>query len=101
MTITLTLRNIFWLKLRTATQAVNSVVAVYAGDSVLEWCLYSQRGKLPAREQPTMTNGAISTIYYPGTANTLATCVPAETPLNHRAVGTYRGVSRSFIVEEQ
>lgn len=101
LTITLTLGNIFLPKLRTATQVGNSVVAAYAGDSILEWCLYTQRGKLPAIGQPNMVNGATFAIYYPGTANTIASCSSAEKPLNHRAVGTYRGVSRSFIVEEQ
>ncbi len=100
LTITLALANIFLPKLRTATQAVNSAAAGYAADSALEWCLYTQRGKLPARAQPTFTNGATYAVYYPGTANTLATCAPAETPLNHRVVGTYKGVSRSFIIQE-
>lgn len=100
LTITLALGNIFLPKLRTATRAVNSVAAAYAGDSALEWCLYTQRGKLPALGQPSMAYGSTYAIYYPGTANTLAACAPAETPLNHRAVGTYRGVSRSFIIQQ-
>jgi len=100
LTITLALGNIFLPKLRTATQAINSAAAAYAADGALEWCLYTQRGKLPALVQPTLTNGATFAVYYPGAANTLATCAPAETPLNHRVVGTYRGVSRSFIIQE-
>ena len=100
LTITLALANIFLPKLRTATQAVSSVPAAYASDSGLEWCLYTQRGRLPALGQPIMTNGSTFAVYYPGNANTLATCASTETPLNHRAVGTYRGVSRSFIIQE-
>ena len=101
LTITLALANIFLPKLRTATQAINSVAAAYAGDSALEWCLYTQRGKLPALSQPAMPYGATYIIYYPGSSNTLATCASTETPLNHRVVGTYKGVSRSFIIQEQ
>lgn len=97
--ITLALGNILLPKLKTTSNYINSTAAGYAADSALEWCLYTQRGKLPAIGQPTMANGATFAIYYPGSANTLATCAPTETPLNHRVVGTYRGVSRSFIVQ--
>lgn len=100
LTITLALGNILLPKLKTASNAINSTTAAYAADSALEWCLYTQRAHSPAISQPTMANGATFAVYYPGSANTLATCAPTETPLNHRVVGTYRGVSRSFIVQE-
>ena len=100
LTITLALGNMLLPRLKTAGNAINSTAAEYATDSALEWCLYTQRGRSPAIGQPTMANGATFAMYYPGSANTLATCAPTETPLNHRVVGTYRGVSRSFIVEE-
>lgn len=100
LTITLALGNILLPKLKTASNAVSSTAAVYAADSALEWCLYTQRGRLPATGQPTIANGATFAIYFPGSANTLATCASTETPVNHRVVGTYRGVSRSFIVQE-
>lgn len=100
LTITLGLGNILLPKLKTASNAINSTAAEYAADSALEWCLYTQRGRPPAVSQPTMSNGATYALYYPGSANTVATCAPSEKPLNHRVVGTYRGVSRSFIVQE-
>ncbi len=100
LTITLAFGNILLPKLKTASNAINSTAASYAADSALEWCLYTQRARSPAVGQPTIANGATYAIYFPGSANTLATCAPAETPLNHRVVGTYRGVSRSFIVQE-
>jgi len=100
LTITLALGNILLPKLKTASNAISSTAAGYAADSALEWCLYTQRARLPATGQPTMANGATFAIYYPGSVNTLATCASTETPLNHRVVGSYRGVSRSFIVQE-
>lgn len=100
LTITLALGNILLPKLKTASNAVSSTAAVYAADSALEWCLYTQRGRLPATGQPTIANGATFAIYFPGSTNTLAACASTETPVNHRVVGTYRGVSRSFIVQE-
>lgn len=98
MTITLALGAIFLPKLRSATESVGSAGAAYAADSALEWCLYTQRGRLPASAQPTMSNGATYNLYF---GTNPATCAPTETPLNHRAVGTFRGVSRSFIIQEQ
>src|SRR3989344_3687034 len=100
LSTTLALGNILLPRLKTAGNAINSAVAEYAADSALEWCLYTQRGKLPATGQPVMANGATFAVYFPGSANTVATCDSAEIPLNHRVVGTYRGVSRSFIVQE-
>ncbi len=97
LTITLALGNIFLPRLRTSTEAIDSVAAIYTADSALEWCLYQQRAKLPSVSAPTMSIGATYVIYFgPG----LASCVPAETPLNHRAVGTYRGVTRSLDMVE-
>lgn len=99
LTITLALGNIFLPRLKTATQAINSAAAIYASDSALEWCLYTQSGKLPSISSPVMSNGATFVIYYPSITNTIATCATTETPINHQAVGTYQGVSRSFIIQ--
>lgn len=99
LTITLALGNILLPKLRTATNEINSTAALYAGDGALEWCLYVNRKRpVPsATPLPTLSNGATSTIYI-GTTTNLATCY--EATLNYRAVGNYRGISRSFIIEE-
>jgi len=93
LTITLALGNIFLPHLRTSSDAINSVGAIYTADSALEWCLHEQRARPPSVSAPTMSIGATYVIYF---GSGLASCVPAETPLNHRAVGTYRGVTRSL-----
>lgn len=86
----LALAAIYAPKLLTVRDASsNSVSAIYAADSVLEWCLYTSRGNTPSLSQPTMSNGATYTI-------TPAGC--AGSPLDVRLVGTYHGVSRAFEV---
>ena len=98
LTITLALGNIFLPRLRTSTEAINSVVAIYTADSAMEWCLHEQRARPPSVSAPVMSTGATYVVYF---GSGLPTSAPAETPLNHRAVGTYRGVTRSLdIVEE-
>ncbi len=97
LTITLALGNIFLPRLRTSSEAVNSVAAVYAADSALEWCLHQQRSRSPLISAPTMSIGATYVIYF---GSGLASCAPAEIPLNHRAVGTYGGVTRSLDMVE-
>ncbi len=93
LTITLALGNIFLPRLRSSTEAINSVAAIYTADSALEWCLHEQRARSPSVSAPTMSTGATFAIYFgPG----LSSCAPTEIPLNHRAVGTYRGVTRSL-----
>jgi len=88
--IGLTLAAIFIPKIRIQNSASSSVGAIYAADSAIEWCIYINRGK-PALAAPTMVIGSSYTI------------APSDCtidPLNHQAVGTYGGVSRSLNVEE-
>ena len=96
LAITLTLTRIFIPRIRAITEATDSIGAVYAADSAMEWCLYTNRGKAPPLSQPMMSNGATYQIYNGGTPSA---CPSGET-LNYRTVGTYRGVSRSFEVSE-
>ena len=96
LAITLTLTRIFIPRIRSITEATDSIGAVYAADSAMEWCLYSNRGKAPLLSQPAMSNGATYQIYRDGAPST---CTGGES-LNYRTVGTYRGVSRSFEVSE-
>lgn len=98
LTITLALGNIFLPRFRTSGEAIDSVAAIYAADSALEWCLHEQRAKLPSVSAPTISIVATYVIYF---GSGLASCAPAETPLNHRAVGTYRGVARSLDMVEE
>ena len=97
LTITLSLGNIFLPRLRTSTEAINSVAAIYAADSALEWCLHEQRARLPSVSAPTMSITATYVIYF---GSGIASCAPAEDPLNHRVVGTYKGVTRSLDMVE-
>lgn len=98
LTITLSLGNIYLPRLKTSTEAINSVAAIYAADSALEWCLHEQRSKPPSVGAPTMSITATYVIYF---GSGIATCAPGEDPLNHRAVGTYRGVTRSLDMVEE
>ena len=92
LTITLALGNIFLPRLKTSSQAIDSIAAIYTADSALEWCLHEQRSRLPSVSAPTISiSGATYVIYF---GSGLASCISTEAPLNHRAVGTYRGVTR-------
>ncbi len=97
LSISLSILAIFLPKFKIASDSVSSVVAAYAADSSLEWCMYSQRGKLNPPPKPTSIGPATVNIYF-GAA--VANCTPAEKPLNHRAVGSYRGVARSFEITQ-
>jgi hypothetical protein len=86
----LALAAIYTPKILTVKDASsNSVAAIYAADSILEWCLYTSRGNVPSLAQPTMSNGATYTV-------TPAGC--SGSPLDVQLVGTYHGVSRAFEV---
>ena len=93
LTITLALGNIFLPRLRTSTEAINSIAAIYTADSALEWCLHKQRAGSPVVNPPTMSISSTYIIYF---GAGIATCATTETPLNHRVVGTFRGVTRSL-----
>jgi hypothetical protein len=89
LAITLSLAAIFVPKIRAISDAgAGSVGAIYAADSALEWCIYTNRAN-PALPQPIMANGA---------TYSLSPNDCTIQPLNHRAIGTYRGVSRSLEV---
>lgn len=89
MAITLALLGIYLPKIRAIGDAGSgSVGAIYAADSALEWCIYTNRAN-PVLPQPVMANGATYTL------------IPSDCtilPLNNQAVGTYNGVSRSLQV---
>jgi len=92
LAITLTLTRIFIPRIRSITEANDSIGAVYAADSAIEWCLYTNREKAPPLAQPVMSNGATYQIY----RNGVPSACPGGEELNYRTVGNYRGVSRSF-----
>lgn len=97
LTITLSLANTLLPRIKSAGDALSSVAAIYAADSAVEWCLYTQRGKAPAVPQPVMSNEATYTILFGANPGT---CAPTESPLNHTITGTFRTVTRAFKIEE-
>ena len=97
LTITLSLANTIIPRLRSATDSISSATAIYAADSAVEWCLYTQRNKQPPIPKPLMSNGSTYNITF---GIVPATCAPAENPLNHTVSGTYRDVTRAFKIEE-
>ena len=97
LTITLTLASIFVPKLRSISETANSVKAIYAADSAIEWCLYGNRYPLAPLPSPTISDNASNKIYDAAGVE-VANC--SAQPLNYRAVGSYGGVNRSFEVSE-
>jgi len=91
LAITLSLAAIFVPKIRSISNAgAGSVGAIYAADSALEWCIYTNRGN-PVLPQPTMANGASYTLS--------SDCNSGISGLDAQAIGSYRGVSRSLEVQ--
>lgn len=92
LAISITLAGIFLPKIKVISQSgPDSIKAFYAADSAIEWCLYINKGKPPVNA-PTMVNSS-SYILIPSDCTIK--------PLNHRAIGTYRTVSRALQVEEK
>lgn len=96
--IAITITAIFIPKLRASTDAVNSVTALYAADSGLEWCLYVNRNKPNPPAKPIFPSGVVLEVYEDQGSSSISDC--SESFLDHRAVGTYRGISRSFATED-
>ena len=85
LSITFFLAGIFASKLRLAFDFPNSVTALYAADSAIEWQIYNAL-KEPDALQPSLTNGATFDI---------------TTPLGSfpiKVIGKFRGVSRALEV---
>lgn len=94
--ITISITYIFIPKLKTASAAVNSINALYAADSGIEWCLYVNRLKPSPPSKPTFLSGAVAEIYSNRGREGVSDC--QEPFLDHRSVGTYKNVARSFSV---
>ena len=98
MIISLTLIRSFVPKLVISREAINSVVAIYAADSVIELCLISSRYNNPPLQIPSLsqlndgfTISGVSMQSYPDPCP-----YSASGDVSARAVGTYRGISRSL-----
>ncbi len=100
LTISITLARVFIPKIRVATEAANSVSAIFAADTGIEWCLYTYRhAEGLGYAKPTLTNDATNyySVYKDSDIGELVTCGPEAATLPHfRSVGTYAGVSRSM-----
>lgn len=103
-TISLALLRLFIPKFKVASESVSSVVAISVADSVMEWCLFSNRDD-PANPPviPPQPGFSISTANFPITyqiyrGGVVSTCPSGET-LDYRTVGNYRGISRSLEIQ--
>lgn len=89
ISIALGLGAIFTPKIRQIAEVKNSVGAVFAAESGLEWCLYNnQVVPSPTPAPPVMSNGATYVL-------TPANC--SGTSL--KSVGTYKNVTRAFQID--
>lgn len=104
-TISLALLRLFIPKFKVASESVSSVVAISVADSVMEWCLFSNRDDpsgLPV--VPPQPSFSISTTNFPiiyqiYRGGVVSACPSGETPLDYRTVGNYRGISRSLEIQ--
>lgn len=83
LSIVFFLTSIFASKLRSAFDFPNSVTALYAADSGIEWQFYNSF-KDPDAVSPSLTNGATFTVTSP----------LGSFPL--KVIGKFRGVSRAI-----
>jgi len=95
--IAITIFSFFIPKLKASSDAINSIVAIYAADSGMEWCLYINRDNPSPPSQPTLPSGVTLNIYNSSSGSS-SDCT--ESSINHRSVATFRNISRSFEVNE-
>ncbi len=102
LAIGLTLNSLFISKLRQATAARNTMVALYAADSAAEACLYSARTAMPGNAL-VMQNGATFAIISTAAGNPDITgdcSTLGSSSFGFRATGTFRGVSRTLEINQ-
>ena len=104
MTTSITLTKLLIPKLRVANESVSSVVALYAADGAIEWCLFSNRDEpglpnVPPQPSISISTGNFTVTYQIYENSSITTC-PAGAALNYRAVGNYRGISRSLEISQ-
>lgn len=92
LSIVLTLSLIFASRIRSASDTKSSVAAAFAAETAIEWCLYVNRIN-PAAAMPVLSNNAT---FINGNTNAAFVHPPDCSVLPIKAVGTYRGVNRSF-----
>jgi hypothetical protein len=105
LAIGLTLNALFISKLRSASQARDSIVALYAADSATELCLYESRtltSEPSPRLQFTALQGvAFDIINMANQQDISADCsVLSSGSFTFRATGTYRGARRTLEITQ-
>ena len=89
VSISLGLAAIFTPKIRLITEVKNSVGALFAAESGLEWCLYNnQVAPSPIPPPPVMANGATYQLSPPDCSGSTI-----------KSVGTFQGVPPAFQVD--
>lgn len=91
ITIVLTLSAIFIPKIRLSKDTRNSVGAIYAAESAIEWCIYNKRNGVTLL--PVMANGATYTDISGGALDA-SDCSGSSAKI----IGNYQGVTRAFDV---
>lgn len=104
LAIGLTLSGLFISKLRSASAARDSTIALYVADSATEVCLYEARQKT-VEPDPRLTfqNSAGFQIVDTSPAQTDITVdcsVLGSSSFGFRATGTFRGVSRTLEISQ-
>lgn len=98
--ISVVLIKLLGTKFQIAREATYSIVALYAADSGMEWCLFSNRVDQLLEEVPPQITGletisGITISYHNYNGTGVNNCV-FNSPLNFRTVGIYREISRSL-----
>ncbi len=94
--ISLALAAVFIPKIKVSRDVKNSSAAIYAAESAVEWCLYTNRYTLAPMATPTMSNGATYINVATGVAPVTADCATSPKTLN--ITGTYQNVTRTYQV---
>ncbi|OGM97315.1 MAG: hypothetical protein A2817_03595 [Candidatus Yanofskybacteria bacterium RIFCSPHIGHO2_01_FULL_39_8b] len=102
VTISVALIRIISPKFQILREASYSMIALYAADSGMEWCLFSNRtnpaSSIPSKLQQLNTIPGVVMGYYDFDGAGVSAC-PYNAELNFRTVGTYRGISRSLGIQ--
>ena len=96
--IGLTLVAVFLPKLKLISESTDTINAIFAADSAIEWCLFWQRGySHPSAVNLSLDNEASFSVYW--NWSQVVSCNPSQ-GIGHQAVGRYRGIGRTFEVFE-
>lgn len=103
LAIGLTLNALFLSKLKSASAARNSIVALYAADSGAELCLFEARANANETAPLELPAGATMQLSFnnAGVVTVIDDCSAfASATFQFRADGTYRGVRRSLEIAQ-